>query len=153
MTSNHIKTLYVLNALLVCAVLAFFFFYIHAPQISSGTGPIGSGIVPPGRPLADQATVAVGNSADNPAANRIGLITQISGNTLTVKDSSSGEVYTITTNSDTAVVLVGPQKDPVAYQKELDAYYAQVKQLVQDPIKNKIALGALTIPDSAELTQ
>lgn len=151
MTPNHVKILYALNGLFFCALVALSLYTIPKYQQQPHVGQLTNGAPIDASTKAALESVTVGSNTDSPAANKNGAITQINGRVLTVKDTSSGQAYTVSTNSDTKVILVGAQKNPVLYQKEMDAYYAQVKLLMQDPIKNKAALASLTIPDPVEL--
>ena len=96
-------------------------------------------------------TVTVGGGSGNAAQTKNGTILKLNSNSLQIKDSLTQNVYTFSVTAMTKVQLLGAFKDQVEYQKELDAYNAQVKVLLQDPIKNKAALAALRLP-AAQLT-
>jgi len=150
MTPNHLKILYVLNALFFCALIGLFLYIPSGSRVL----PLGQNIsgAPIGAPQAATTTsVVVGKSTNDPEALKTGPITQINGGVLTIEDVISAQTYAVSANGDTKIQLIGSQKDPAKYKKEMDAYYAQIKLLMQDPIKNKDALLLLTIPAPVEL--
>jgi hypothetical protein len=147
MTPNHIKTLYALNIVSLCAVFGLFFLYVRAPQQSLGIDQFGA--TSKMQPVRD---VFVGNNADTPAARIQGPILQVIGSVLTVKDRATEQTYAVSINAGTKIERVGPQKNSAEYQKEMDAYYAQIKLLMQDPVKNKVELSSLVIPTPIQLT-
>lgn len=151
MTPNHTKILYALNIGVVCLVVVLFLFQIYGVKLRDGDFfTLGASSL--GDPTTSESVVVVGDPSDRSETNRFGRIVQLSGSSLTLKDLSSGKLYTVSISFATRVELIGAPKDPATYQKELDAYYAQAKLLTQDPVKNKDALAALVLPQSNEVT-
>ncbi len=151
MAPNHIKVLYALNAGVVCLVVALFLLQTYRPQLRGGSSTTETSSFDASANSVSMGVV-VGDPTDKAEANRFGHIVQLTGSNLTLKDDSSGKLYTVSISYATKVDLIGAPKDPVVYQKELDAYYAQAKLLTQDPLKNKDALAALVLPQSNEVT-
>lgn len=150
-TLNQVKILYGLHALFFCVLVALVWYQIQGSRQSLGTAPLNQAGIQQDATIAEEiAKVTVGSNADNPATKRLGTITQVSGDSLTLEEDPSGTVYAVSISYSTKVELLGAAKDRATYQKELDAYYAQVKLLAEDPIKNKLALEALTLPQTNE---
>ncbi len=124
MQPNHIKILYVLNALFFCTILASFYFYMHAvPHPSSGVGIVTNGTIQPSMPNADEA-----NLPHYPAGNIDGKITSKVGNSITVAVMLPGATIpskvtaTILVDKNTQIYKVGANKDPAVYQDQINQY-------------------------------
>ena len=145
---NHIKILFALNALFFLALIGMFIYLTKSGQQLQVNGQLGQ--IPPTGQQAAPADI-VGNSANIPDALKQGQVTQINGDTLSLKDAASGQTYTVATNAKTQIEIAGQPKSQVEYQKEMSAYNVQVQQLMQDPVKNKAALASLVLPIPIEL--
>jgi hypothetical protein len=149
MMGNHSKILYILVAVLFVA-LGFTFYQNEKLQLalraSSVTQPESSD------PSTNAALADVVVGSTTPAAlNIIGNVTQVGGNTLQIKDQT-GAIDSVSVTANTKIQIAGALKTKAAFQNDIDAYNAQVKALLQDPVKNKAALAGIQMPSDQEIT-
>lgn len=152
MTITHTKVTYFLFAVLFMA-LGFLFYQNQKLQIalrSGGTYQASAGLGANASTTAALAGITVGSS--QVTDNVSGVITQLGGNSMQLKDQTTGSEDSISIAADTKVQIDGAIKDPSTQQKELAAYNAHVQTLIQDPIKNKAALAALQVPTGQAVT-
>lgn len=108
---------------------------IMGPSANSGLN------VPP----ASAATVSIGNGGPVITYTTSGTIADLTGSSIKVK-TADGSIASLAIDANTKFESLGPVKSTAEMQKEMDAYNAQVKLLLQDPVKNKEALAALVPP-------
>lgn len=146
MPATHIKVIYSLVVVLFL-LNGFTLFQVYQLQVyvpgGSAQGGAGQAVQGAGQNIIVGAAPLLDNIA--------GIIVSIGTNSLQIKDKG-GAVVAVSVAANTPVKLAGKMKDAATRQKELDAYNAQVNQLIQDPVKNKAALAALELPPLQEVS-